>query len=487
MPMKAGTSYFAIFGTMRTGSNLLEKTIEALGDTACFGEAFNPGFISGPRKTEVLGMTREQRDADPIGFLEHMIDADPDKISGFRIFNGHDRSVLNFSLDDPRCARIILRRDPLESYVSLQIARETDQWMLRNPKRRMTAKIHFDPVDFARYRSGLLAYYDAIETRLAASGLPVLRIDYEDLAYPDRLQQVAEHIGSSGTVPDEAPILRQNPMPMCEKVENYEEMCAAVGIEPVRAKLPALASPRDFLCPERIPVAYAPIAGPAFAPVIALLHRIESRHLSGCSELAQADLFDRARLGTLYPQGPANGRAVFTLITHPLVRAHAAFVDETCGPNWSHSTIRRALIRDHGPMPPPRGIQNGRGGYTPEQHRRHFLAFLDIIAEVISSDDESAPRPDWVAQARLVDLYEADGDRLRILRHEDFADLAHWLAELTGVAPLPPGQIKGLSQAEANRMLSLSDILDAEIASRVCDLHPEDYARFGYEHIPLAA
>ena len=477
-------TYFAIYGAMRTGSNLLEKTLEALGDTACYGEAFNPGFISGPRKTEVLGFTREERDADPLQFLEQIIRAEPGKTAGFRIFNGHDQRIIDHTLNDPRCARIILRRDPVESYVSLQIARETDQWMLRNPKRRMSAKIRFDPKSFEVYRQGLTVHYDALEARLAANGLSAFRIDYDDLDVRDRLQDVALHIGSTGIVPEEPPILRQNPMPMCEKVENYDEMCAFIGIEPVRPDPKPLASVQDILCPERIPAAFAPIAGPAFAPVIALLHRIDSRHLSGCDELPVAELFGRAELGTLYPRGSPSGCPVFTLVVHPLVRLHAAFVEETCGQNWTHSMIRRALTRDHGPMPPPRGILNGRSGYTGEQHRRHFSAFLEMIAPFASGEDASADQAAWIAQARLVALYHNEIPLAHVFRHEDFAVLANWLSDLTGTPRFPPGQITGLSKAEAQRHLPIEEVQEPAILARVRALHAEDYETFGYDETP---
>ena len=37
--------YFAIFGAMRTGSNLLERTLASYDGLRTEGELFNPGFI----------------------------------------------------------------------------------------------------------------------------------------------------------------------------------------------------------------------------------------------------------------------------------------------------------------------------------------------------------------------------------------------------------------------------------------------------------
>ncbi|MEM7423919.1 MAG: nodulation protein NodH, partial [Pseudomonadota bacterium] len=221
--------YFAIIGTMRTGSNLLEKTIERFGDTACYGEAFNPGFISGPRKQDVLGWSVRERDADPTGFLESIITETPYLVPGFRIFDEHDRAVLEQVLADPRCRRIVLRRDPVESYVSLEIARLTGQWMLREPRNRMTARIRFDPEAFGRYRRRVEAHYADVEALMRRAGTNALQLDYADLDSRAILGRVAAHIGSRGVVPEAPPIQRQNSPDMMEKVENYEEMCAYLG------------------------------------------------------------------------------------------------------------------------------------------------------------------------------------------------------------------------------------------------------------------
>jgi len=51
-------------------------------------------------------------------------------------------------LDDPECAKVILTRNPLDSYVSLKIAAQTGQWKLTDAKQRREAKVRFEPQDF---------------------------------------------------------------------------------------------------------------------------------------------------------------------------------------------------------------------------------------------------------------------------------------------------------------------------------------------------
>lgn len=62
---------------------------------------------------------------------------------GFRYFHDYDPRVLDIALDDPRCAKVILTRNPLESFASWNIAQETGQWKLTNVKRRRDAKATF--------------------------------------------------------------------------------------------------------------------------------------------------------------------------------------------------------------------------------------------------------------------------------------------------------------------------------------------------------
>jgi hypothetical protein len=62
----------------------------------------------------------------------------------FAFFPDHDPRVLGPVLADDTCAKIILNRNPADSYVSLAIARRTDQWKLGDIRSRKTARVRFD-------------------------------------------------------------------------------------------------------------------------------------------------------------------------------------------------------------------------------------------------------------------------------------------------------------------------------------------------------
>ena len=479
--MTASPRYFAILGAMRTGSNLLEKTLEHLGDTVCYGEAFNPSFISGPRKKKVLGYTVETRDADPIGFLETLIAAEPSRIAGLRIFVGHNQEVTDYILRDPRCFRIVLTRDPVDSYISLKIARKTDQWMLRNPRRRTTTRIRFDEKDFIAYRNRLQAYYAAIDAGLAKYETDAFRIDYTDLGNRALLQELANRMGSTGQVPAKPPILRQNPGNWAQKVENHVEMCEVLNLPTSRQDEPTQPL-TPVMRPDGFGVGYAPIYGNAFEPMVALLHRIEVRDFSR-ARIPAPELFDMASRQVLFVADDPGDAPVITMVSDPFRRLHAVFLKEVFGPGAQFSVVRRALQDRVGPVPPPRRIANGKAEYSAERHQQHFAGFLNIVEEALSSDSEIEPAPDWQAQS---DLLQPFCDRIqieKIFRHEAFADAVHWLTLTMKLPPFPPGQINGMRQAGRLDLLPIQQVITPRLTDRVFDLHSADYQRFGYQRL----
>ena len=122
--------YFVVFAEMRTGSNFLETNINKFDGLSCHGEAFNPYFIGYPEREEILGITQAARDKAPLKLIDAMIAASG--LNGFRFFNDHDSRVLDICLADPRCAKVVLTRNPIESFVSWKIATATGQWKLTN-------------------------------------------------------------------------------------------------------------------------------------------------------------------------------------------------------------------------------------------------------------------------------------------------------------------------------------------------------------------
>ena len=124
---------FVVFAEMRTGSNFLEANLNAFDGIACHGEAFNPHFMGYPNSDPILGVDLATRDKDPLRLLT-AVREDTTQLSGFRYFHDHDPRVFDVIMDDTRCAKIVLTRNPVESYVSWKIAQATGQRKLTDVK-----------------------------------------------------------------------------------------------------------------------------------------------------------------------------------------------------------------------------------------------------------------------------------------------------------------------------------------------------------------
>ncbi len=479
--------YFAIIGTMRTGSNLLEKTLAALGDTICSGEVFNPAFIGGPRKTQMFGWDKARRDADPLACLEALVTTEPKLIAGFRIFNGHAPVVLEHVLSDPGCARIILRRDPLESFVSLNIARATDQWMLKRPERRRQARFRFDPDAFADYTAHLDQHYAMCADIMASAGQDAIHIDYADLSDRDVLCRLAAHIGSIGMPPQTPPLIRQNPGHLSTKVENYEEMCTALGMEPSRPPQQSLVSTSDLIKPRHLSIAFAPIPGPAVLPTIALLQRIEVRSfgqpLASRNDLIRGledqDLFERG----LPDEKSTLGRNVITAVCHPVRRALGLFAQTLFAPSWRGTSLRHSLITAY-PELNDLTEAEAQQGTRDATLRKAFSMFLADLADRPHVPDHASRH---ASQAEVLKAYRDLGVDPKVIKLENFMAEAGSITMTLGVDPVPPGQVVSIYSFADAPVLDALAFPEVAHLKAIEDLWPDDYLAFGYNAVlPVA-
>ena len=160
---------FVVFAEMRTGSNHLEESINSLDDVQSHGEVFNPTFIGHHNRFEFLGFDLARRERDPAGLIDAMIDgAGP--LPGFRFFHDHDPRVLERVLPDPRIAKVLLTRNPLDSYVSRKIASATGQWRLTDLKHAKSGRITFDAGEFEKMLTDWSDFRDHLRRGLQVTG-----------------------------------------------------------------------------------------------------------------------------------------------------------------------------------------------------------------------------------------------------------------------------------------------------------------------------
>ena len=462
-------SSFVVFAEMRTGSNFLEANLNTLGGVTCHGEAFNPHFIGYPDNKPILGVDLATRDADPARLLTAIRDGDG--IGGFRYFHDHDPRVFDAVMADERCAKIILTRNPVESYVSWKIARQTGQWKLTDMKARKGAQVRFDGDEFAAHLEALQAFQITLLNRLQVSGQTAFYIAYEDLQDVTVINGLAAFLGVKARLEAlDKSLKKQNPSPISKKVLNYEDMLVSLvqldrfdltrtpNFEPRRG--PVVPS---YVAGDTAPLLYLPIKGGPEAAVTGWLSQLE-----GGGELrrqmTQKDLRQWKR--------KRPGHRSFTVLRHPVARAHAAFCRHIApveGPG-SFTQLRNTLIRRYQvPLPddgPPSDLA---------AHQAAFKAFLVFLKGNLSG--QTAVRVDaaWCSQAQAISGFGELCLPDRLIREADMAVELPDLARVAGVADVPayPG---GAEEAP----FALSEVYDDEVEMLAAGAYQRDYMMFGF-------
>ncbi|MBL4768376.1 MAG: nodulation protein NodH [Rhodobacteraceae bacterium] len=465
--------YFIVFAEMRTGSNFLESNLNAIDGLTCHGEAFNPHFIAYPKKTEILGITQDMRDTSPQRLIT-AIRNEPGTLGGFRFFHGHDPRVLDIALEDPRCAKIILTRNPLDSYISWKIAKATGQWKLTDIKRRKDAQARFDGPEFTQYVEDLQGFQVLLLNRLQISGQAPFYVAYEDLQSLEIMNGLAKWLGVNGQLEGlDKSLKRQNPSPITEKVSNPTEMTEALprldrfnlnrtpNFEPRRG--PTVPS---YVVGVKTPLMYLPISGGPENAVVSWLAGLDNVDVEGLqTKLNQKQLRQWKRRNRVHRS--------FTVLRHPLARCHATFCQNilSTGPH-SFGQIRNTLRKRY-KLPIPGGEPTS--GYTRADHQKAFKAFLVFVKANLAG--QTAIRVDgaWSTQFAALSGFGDFNLPDYVLREDEMSVMLVHLARQVGHnAPMAP------DAATPDWPYTLSEIYDDELEELAASVYQRDYLMFGF-------
>ncbi|MEM9476780.1 MAG: nodulation protein NodH [Pseudomonadota bacterium] len=470
--MAPAFEFFVVLADMRTGSNALEEKLNNYDGITSYGEVFNPRFIGAPDTRTLFGRSVTMRDADPLAMIG-ALRAATDGIGGFRLFSDHDPRVLDHCLHNRRCAKIVLTRNPVQSYVSLKIARATGQWWLGDMNSARSGKARFDAREFDDYAHGRRAYLADIRHMLQSTGQTAFSIDYTELGDDDVLDGLARYLGGGERRKKPAQKGKvQNPRPMSEKVSNFAEMQKVLSardpfdldalpeFEPARGpNVPAF-----VLCKEA-PVLYMPIkCSPSerVRPWMAALDAVPEDELIAGRTQKELRQWKRQR-----------GRHLsFTVVSHPLARAHRAFCKFILPTEAPAFVGIRAALRDTYGIPLPEGPCDA--AYKPAAHQAAFLGFLTFLKGNLNGQTSIRVDGAWATQTRLVqgmaDFTLPDA----ILRDDE---LDKELPRLAGkIGPLDVGP----ATAATERPYALAEIYDASLEAACRAAYQKDYMMFGY-------
>lgn len=471
--MSGNFDYFIIFAEMRTGSNFLETNLNAYAGLTCHGEAFNPHFIGYPNRTEILGITQPMRDTNPARLIE-AIKHGTDGLGGFRFFHDHDPRVLDIALSDPRCAKIILTRNPVESYVSWKIAQATGQWKLTNVTKRKDADAVFDRVEFETHLAALQEFQVQLLHALQITGQTAFYVAYEDLQDVAVMNGLARFLGIAQQLDSlDDSLKKQNPEPLSEKVRNFDQMADALArldrfnltrtpnFEPRRG-----AAVPGYVAAKRTPLLFLPIRS---GPEDVVQRWLADLDGAGVDEL-QSD-FTQKTLRQWMRGHP--GHRSFTVLRHPAARAHAAFCDRILMKGPGHfAEIRRVLRKSYG-LPIPEGQPDA--SYDRATHSAAFVVFLEFLKANLAGQTTVRVDASWATQMQVLQGYAQFVLPDMILREDEIEVYLPALAQQLGHLDPAAPQV-----AASGRPFELGDIYDDQIEDLVSTIYQRDYIGFGF-------
>ena len=466
---------FVIFAEMRTGSNFLEANINAFDGLACHGEAFNPHFIGYPNSEDILGIDQPERDRDPMRLLNQIRMATPGALGGFRYFHDHDPRVLDTLLSDRKIAKIVLTRNPVDSYVSWKIAQATGQWKLTNVKKRKDAQARFDAREFEAHLAELQAFQVQLMNALQTSGQTAFYVAYEDLQDVAVMNGLARWLGVPHRLEKlNSALKRQNPAPVSDKVMNFEEMEAALSrLDRFNlARTPNFEPRRGPVVPSYVgaaetPLLYMPIRSGPETTVFSWMAALD-----GVGEGALTNDFTQGTLRAWKRARP--GHRSFTVIRHPLARAHEAFCSKILTTaKGSFRGIRQTLRRAHN-LPIPEEAPGD--DYDVNAHREAFSAFLAWTKANLSG--QTAVRVDghWATQAQCLQGMAEFTLPDMVIRESEIDTYLPALAMQVGHEN-PPDPVPTPTRAP----FSLAEIYDDKIEALAREAYARDYTMFGFE------
>lgn len=474
---------FIILGAMRSGSNLLEKFLNQYKGLLCHGELFHKTFIGVQGCQSFLGINIETRNKSPKRLLEAVSAANPDKITGFRFFQDHDMRVMEAALKDRSCAKIILTRDPVESFVSLQIAFETQQWLVSDETHRKKAQVRFDPEAYRIFLGYRDNYYRRIRRVLALTDQPYFEIDYTGLNKVENINRLAAFIGehSAKSALDE-PIKRQNPGMLADKILNLDEVKATKGAPDLNKRpvpVPVLEAGSDlgrlYFCPDS-PLAFAPVPHVDDADArIWLLAQFQGQATDGHSAHSLAK----------WKRAHSSPRA-FSVVQHPVSHAYRAFMlDIFATDTPEFAEIRQEIENQFGLFLPQGAVApfSGRAelekrGYSAEAHRICFKLFLVFVAANLADETKLRQARQWQLQSEILRRYRILLPNTIVLKQENLQLGLRYLNNLHALpmgAPRPPA-------SHPEFIFPLREIYDPEVESLTRAAYGPDYRAFDYKN-----
>jgi hypothetical protein len=250
--------FLCIFAMPRTGSSRLVQLLTHYPKLNVKGELFHSIWVGRLSKydraalaaasdgvaTDDTGL-RAWRCRHPGKTLETLYESGGGNTVVFKVFPFHvaKEDIAAEIIDRADAAYAILKRRPIESYISSLKAKETGAYERMDTTRMQPV---LQPPDFVRWATRMMDWYQWCEVSLKAAGKPVLRMNYEnDLSGSDEtvIGKSSEILATAGidagspSRPKQAQARQDRESRYQDRVANWAEFEAAIRSEPNGATL----------------------------------------------------------------------------------------------------------------------------------------------------------------------------------------------------------------------------------------------------------
>ena len=229
-----GYKRYILFGHQRCGSSVLTSGMKSNPNIKAFAELFTPNHITFnyPGYDNHSISLMKLRDSEPVRFLEEVVfcgQNDNVEAVGFKVFPDQiDRPkfepVWQWIADNDDVALIMLNREnALKTLCSVQIAKKTGVWGIKDEKKRPTLTITLTPKQCEEFFEKRAAYAQMVRERF--KGRDIFEITYETFAenIPKYFSAVQDYIGIEST-PLPVNDVKKEIRTLDEIIVNYDEL-----------------------------------------------------------------------------------------------------------------------------------------------------------------------------------------------------------------------------------------------------------------------
>ncbi|WP_229640295.1 hypothetical protein [Waterburya agarophytonicola] len=163
---------------------------------------------------------------NPALFLDIISSYSTNKYINFKVFPNHlsQDNLRDIIIKNNRIQKIVVKRNLLDVYFSVQFARLTQRW---DRKDTSGLKVDFNPNNFLQWFSFHHEYYDFIERELKANNQKAIALDYEKIHSLNNNQEkfafMFDFLRSAGLVLDRENLLHQSPEQLNQNVRQKQD------------------------------------------------------------------------------------------------------------------------------------------------------------------------------------------------------------------------------------------------------------------------